>query len=163
MSLNPYICNYFKFPIGHTTIHVGNACADKEEYLKMERLMKCTIVPPKDLYHPVLPFRHNQKLLFCLCWLCVFEHNTTNECRHFSDTERSLDGTWIIDEVYQYEVTQYDPETGDEGLFVEYINTFWNSRQRLMGILAGFKPPLMKIITFSSSLRAKACSWTKNR
>jgi hypothetical protein len=67
MSLYPYICKYFKFPIGLPTIHVGNACVDKETYLKMEGLMKCTIVPPKDLYHSVLPFRHNQNLLFCLC------------------------------------------------------------------------------------------------
>ena len=27
-------------------------------------------------------------------------------------------------EVYEYEVTQYDPKTGQCGLFVEYINTF---------------------------------------
>jgi hypothetical protein len=51
-----------------------------------------------------------------------------------------LDGTWVIDnvrlavakgykilefqEMYNYKVTQYNPETGDGGLFVEYINTF---------------------------------------
>jgi hypothetical protein len=29
-----------------------------------------------------------------------------------------------IQEVYQYEVTQYNPEINDRGLFVEYINTF---------------------------------------
>jgi len=84
--------------------------------------MKCTIVPPKDFYHLVLPFRH--KLLFCLCRSCVLEQNTTGECRHFSDGEICLDGTWVIDEVrldvnkgykileilevYQYEVTQYN-------------------------------------------------------
>jgi hypothetical protein len=62
MSLSPCICKYFKFPIGHPTIHTGNACADKEACLKMEGLIKCTIVAPKDLYHPVLPFRYNQKL-----------------------------------------------------------------------------------------------------
>jgi hypothetical protein len=66
MSLYQYICKYFKFPIGHPTIHVGNVCVDKEACLKMEGLMKCTIVPPKDLYHPVLPFRRNQKL-FSVC------------------------------------------------------------------------------------------------
>jgi len=55
MSLYPYICKYFKFPIGHPIIHVGDACADKEASLKMDGLMKCTIVPPKNLYHPVLP------------------------------------------------------------------------------------------------------------
>ena len=26
--------------------------------------------------------------------------------------------------VYEYEVTQYNPEIGDGGLFVDYINTF---------------------------------------
>jgi hypothetical protein len=51
-----------------------------------------------------------------------------------------LDGTWVIgevqlvvakgykileiQEVYQYEVTQYNPDTVEGGLFVEYINTF---------------------------------------
>jgi len=73
MSLYPCICKHFKFPISHPIIHVGDACADKEACLKMYGLMKCTIVPPKDLYHPVLPFRHNKKLLFCLCRSCVLE------------------------------------------------------------------------------------------
>jgi hypothetical protein len=93
MSVYPFICKYFKFPIGHPTIHTGDAFVDKEACLKMEVLMKCTIVPPKDLYHPVRPFPHNQKRLFCLCRSCVFEHNTNNECLHFSDAERCLDGT----------------------------------------------------------------------
>jgi hypothetical protein len=94
--------------------------------------MKCTIVPPQDLYHPVLPFRYNKKLLFSLCQSCVFEQNTAGECQHFNDAERCLDGTWVIDEVrlavdkvhriieiqemYQYEVTQYNPDTSDGGL-----------------------------------------------
>ena len=79
MSLYPYICKYFKFPIGYSVIHVGVVCADKESCLKMDGLIKCTIVPPKDIYHPVLPFRHNKKLLFCLCRSCVLEQNTTVE------------------------------------------------------------------------------------
>jgi hypothetical protein len=70
----------------------------------------------------------------------VFEKNAKDECHHFSDAERSLQGTWVIDEVrlaiekgyrileihevYEYDVTQYDPNTGEGGLFVEYINTF---------------------------------------
>ena len=57
MSLYPYICKYFKFPIGHPIIHVGDACAVKEACLKMDGLMKCTVVPPKNLYHPVLSSR----------------------------------------------------------------------------------------------------------
>ena len=56
--------------------------------------------------------------------------------------ERALTGTWVIEEfrmavqkgyeiveiieVYEYAVTQYDPQTGEGGLFVEYIDTFLN-------------------------------------
>jgi len=28
MSLYTYICKYFKFPIGHSVIHVGDACTE---------------------------------------------------------------------------------------------------------------------------------------
>ena len=46
MSLYPYICKYFKFPVGHPVIHVRDACKDKEAYLRKEVLIKCSIVPP---------------------------------------------------------------------------------------------------------------------
>ena len=55
MSLYPYICKHFKFPIDHPIIHVGDKCADIEACLKMEAMMKCKIVPLTNLYHPVLP------------------------------------------------------------------------------------------------------------
>jgi len=87
MSLYPYICKYLKFPIGHPIIHVGDACADIEACLKMEDPMKCKIVPPDDLYHPVLPYRCDKKLLFCLCRTCVLEQryermSTSRRCRN---------------------------------------------------------------------------------
>ena len=47
MSLYPYICKYFNFPVGHPVIHVGNACKDREACLRKEGLMKCSIVPPE--------------------------------------------------------------------------------------------------------------------
>jgi hypothetical protein len=99
VSLYPYICKYFKFPIGHPIIHVGDAFVDIEACLKMKGLIKCKVVPPKDLYHPVLPYRYDKKLLFGLCRTCVQEHNAKSECQHHSDVERCLEGTWVIDEV----------------------------------------------------------------
>jgi len=148
MSLYPYICKYFKFPIGHPNIHVGDACADIKACLKMEVLMKCKIVPPTNLYHPVLPYRYDKKLLFCLCRTCVHEHNAKSECQHRSDAERCLEGTLVIDEirlavdkgnkileileVYEYQVTRYDLETGN-GLFPEYIDTFVKLKQEARG------------------------------
>jgi hypothetical protein len=76
-SLYPYICKYGKFPVVHPVVHVGDTYKDVEACLNMEGLMKCTIVPPEKLYHPVLPFRYNKKLLFCLCRTCVSEQNTS--------------------------------------------------------------------------------------
>jgi len=66
MSLYPYIFNYFKFPVGYPTVHVGDDCKDTETCLRMGCLIKCTIVTPQKLYHPVLPYRCNNKLMFCL-------------------------------------------------------------------------------------------------
>jgi len=59
MSLYLFICKYGKFPVGHPVVHVGDACKDKEVCLCRESLLKCTIVYPEKLYHPVLPFRAN--------------------------------------------------------------------------------------------------------
>jgi len=67
MSLYPYICKYFKFPIDNPCTHVGDACKNVEACLRIDGLIMCTIVPPKKLYHPVLPYRCNKKLMFCLC------------------------------------------------------------------------------------------------
>jgi len=87
ISLYSYICRYFKFRIGHPVIHVGgdDVCKDVGACLRMNGLIKCMVVPPKGLYHPVLPYRWNKKLLFCLCRSCVHDQNTSEECRHSTD------------------------------------------------------------------------------
>jgi len=87
--------------------------------------------------------------LFCLCRTCFQEHNATSECQHRSDAERCLEGTWVIDEVrlavdkgykileildfYEYQVTCYDPETGNGRLFADYIDTFFKLKQEASG------------------------------
>ena len=99
ISLYPYICKYFKFPLGHPTVHVGDTCKNVDARLNMDGLIRCTVVPPKRLFHPVLPYRYNKKLLFCLCRSCVHEKNMREECHHHSDVERAIEGTWVIDEL----------------------------------------------------------------
>ena len=149
MSLYPYICKYFKFPVGHPTIYIGDECRDIAAMLQKEGLIKCLIMPPKQLYHPVLPFKCNNKLLFCLCRSCAIEMNGANECTHDTVRERALVGTWVIDEVrlavskgyrivkvyevYEYAVTQYDRQGDEGGLFVEYINTFLKLKAEASG------------------------------
>jgi hypothetical protein len=88
----------------------------------MNGLIKCTVIPLKGPYYPVLPYRWNKKVLLCLCRSCNHHQNTSEESRHFTDAERALEGTWVIDEVrlvvqkgykileiheiYEYQVTQ---------------------------------------------------------
>jgi len=76
MSLYPYICKYFNFPIGRPVIHVGDACRDIEACLCMEGLIRCSIVPADKLYLSVLPYRCNNKIMFCLFRTCVH----TSQC-----------------------------------------------------------------------------------
>ena len=119
---------------------MGDTCRNVDACLKMDGLIRCTVVPPKRLFHPVLPYRYKKKLLFCLCRSCVHEQNMCEECHHHADAERAIEGTWVIDElrlslekgykilefhgIYEYRVTQYNPKTGKGGLFVEYINLY---------------------------------------
>lgn len=98
-------------------------------------LIKCKILPPKKLYHPVLPQRIKvdsyEKLIFALCKKCA-ETRNQNKCQH-NDTERSFIGTWTTDEVNKaiskgykilnvYEVWHFD-NTSHE-LFKDYMRRF---------------------------------------
>ena len=51
-NVDPYISKYFKFPVGHQIIHVGDACKDIEACLRMDGLIKCSIVPPERFMTP---------------------------------------------------------------------------------------------------------------
>ena len=170
MSLYPYICKYFKVPIGHTRIQVGDTCKDMEACLRMDWLIMCTIVPPQKLYHPVLPYRCNNKLMFCLCKTCV-QTCSTGECTHKEDEDRALTGTWVMDEVrlavekgyrvleiykvYEYQVTQYSPETGEDGHFVDYIKTFLKLKAEASGYPGWVRSPGNEELYIDRFLRMK--------
>ena len=80
MSLFPYISTYFKFPVGHTIIHVGDACKVIEQCLHKDGLIKCSIVRPEILYNHVLLFRCNNKLMFRLCRTALSPLQARNVC-----------------------------------------------------------------------------------
>jgi hypothetical protein len=91
------------------------------------------------MYHPVLPNSSDDRLIFCLYRTCA-ESGSQEQCHQETVLKRALTGTWVVDEVrlavergysvlkihefYGYEVTQYDPKTGEGGHFVQYIDTF---------------------------------------
>ncbi|CAC5419263.1 unnamed protein product [Mytilus coruscus] len=70
-SLYPSVNKYCKYPIGHPITYTDISVDDyiKNNYFG---IMKCKILPPKGLYHPVLPYKqltsdNTHKLLFGLC------------------------------------------------------------------------------------------------
>ena len=130
-SLYPTVQCYQKYPIGHPTKIFNPEKYGKSWY----GLIKCKVIPPKGLYHPVLPQRIKvdsyKKQIFTLCKACT-ETRNQNECKH-TDNERSFIGTWTTDEVntaikegYKvlktYEVWIFDKSTDD--LFKGYISRF---------------------------------------
>jgi len=139
-----------------------------EACLQMGGPKKCSIVPPEKLYQPLLFFRSNKKLL---CRTCVLEHNISEQCTHSADVERAVTGTWVIDEVvltvekcykineiyevYEYEVTRYDPITSEGGLLVDYTNTFLKLKEEASGYPGWVKNPEDEELYIQSFWRVK--------
>ena len=122
--------------MGHPQIITENF-ADISTYFG---LIKCTVLPPRGLFHPVLPYRTPDKLMFPLCKACADTLNQ-NPCTH-SDEERAIRGTWChvelmkaIEKGYEvlniHEVWHWE-ETTDE-LFKEYVNMFLKIKQEASG------------------------------
>ena len=96
------------------------------------------MLPPRDLYHPVFPYRTQGKLMFPLCRTSA-DSLQQEPCQH-RNRERAIHGTWVslelekalekgchllkIDEVWHF------PEHRD-GLFKDYIDTFLKIKQEV--------------------------------
>lgn len=128
-SLYPFVNKFCKYPIGHPKLYIGHDECSKLSLDSLEGLIKCTVLPPTKLYHPVLPSRMHGKLMFYLCFTCavnMFE----GTCSH-SDKERMFTGTYVADElrkavnlgytvveyheIWEYKVVQYDKDTKSGG------------------------------------------------
>ena len=127
------------YPYGHPEIFLegDDAMPPMDSW---NGIIKCTVLPPHDLFLPVLPFKCNNKLMFPLCRTCAVTESTT-VCQH-APSERQITGEWCapelllavrekgytlvrIREVYQYPGTkQYNPETGEDGLLSAYVRRF---------------------------------------
>ncbi|XP_076095338.1 uncharacterized protein LOC143066225 [Mytilus galloprovincialis] len=78
-----------KIPLGHPLMITENL----KSIDKYEGLVKCKIIPPRNLYLPVLPARLRGKLMFGLCLTCMGDCLTEN-CCHDVDS-MALTGTWL--------------------------------------------------------------------
>ena len=157
-SLYPWVNKYGIYPVGHPQVIVSNF-KDVSEYFG---LIRCTVLPPQNLFHPVLPTKINNKLMFVLCRKCA-EDGNQQPCHH-DDDDRSLYGTWVslelneaikkgyrvisIDSVWHFpRKTQYSKEAGikslenygvienkeERGLFRHYVDTFLKLKQEASG------------------------------
>ena len=135
-SLYPWCNKSTEAVVGHPEIITENF-DDISSYFG---LIKCTVLPPRGLLHPVLPYRTKDKLMFPLCKSCVDTLNK-NPCTH-SEQERAILGTWChvelmkaIEKGYQiikiHEVWHFPTHTDE--LFKEYVNTFLKIKQEASG------------------------------
>ena len=143
-SLYPTVQYYQKYPIGHPVkIH------NPKKYCKSwYGLIKCKVVPPKGLYHAVLPQRIKvdsyEKLIFTLCKTCA-ETRNQNKCKH-TDTKRSFIGTWTTDEV---------SKALEKGYKILRIYEVWHFAKSTDTLFKGYIRRFMKIKLESSSYNFK--------
>jgi len=140
-SLYPWTNKYCRYPIGHPTVLTENLDVDISKYFG---LAKVKILPPRGLYHPVLPRTSNGKLKFPLCGTCA-DNESKDPCTCI-DEKRAFVGTWCTPklekavekgyliiktyEVYHFEESsRNDSHTETGGLFASYVNTFLKIKQ----------------------------------
>ena len=143
-SLYPTVQYYQKYPIGHPTKIFDPKKYDRSWY----GLIKCKVVPPRKLYHPVLPQRIKvdsyEKLVFTLCKTCA-ETRNQNKCEH-TDTQRSFIGTWTTDEV---------SKALEKGYKILRIYEVWHFAKSTDALFKGYIRRFMKIKLESSSYNFK--------
>ncbi|KAK3918145.1 DNA polymerase [Frankliniella fusca] len=127
------------YPYGHPKIYLeGNP--DMPDPDQWNGMIKCTVLPPRDLFIPVLPYKANGKLMFPLCRTCV-EIQNSEGCHHEDPRERQLTSTCEksyelikVHEVHQYPGTvAYNPETGEDGLLSGYVRCFMALKMQASG------------------------------
>ncbi|KAJ8672758.1 hypothetical protein QAD02_004018 [Eretmocerus hayati] len=150
-----------EFPIGHPRIYQGSACLELtgeffENFDRVNGMVMALVLPPDNLFHPLLPRKEHDKLMFVLCRECC-ETLTQTECTHTTNESRALYGTWTaielkaaiargyrilrVDVIWQYRMTKYDSEAAvqDEttkGLFVDFIDVFYKMKTLASGFPA---------------------------
>lgn len=145
-SLYPYVLKYFSMPIGVPRVLINNDLIGRSAE-NIEGIIRCKILPPKSLYHPVLPVKMHNKLLFILCYNCALQKNNRScECE---DDQRSFIGTYVADELrlairfgyrvlkiyeaWEYDIIKYDKIKNEPGLFSEYIDFFLKMKTEASG------------------------------
>lgn len=144
-SLYPYVNKHMPLPYGHPRIITTNFDMSMNSYFGIAH---AKVLPPRQLYVGVLPYRCRGKLHFPLCKSCC-EDIQQYSCDH-TDEQRAITGVWCtpelqealrsgykllkLYEVYQYDtISQYDEKTKSGGLFAEQVNLFLKIKTEASG------------------------------
>ena len=162
VSLYPTVQFYKDYPVGHPEKIFSPERYDPEWF----GFVKCQILPPTDLYHPVLPFKIKcgdaQKLLFPLCKTCAMSKNQ-KQCTHSND-ERSFIGTWCTNELnvaiqkgYKiqkiYEVWHFEKKSND--LFKNYVLKFMKIKMESSELKTGEGCTYKSVNEYRSIVKSK--------
>ena len=143
-SLYPWVNKTRPYPLGHPEIIFNPTLEDFDDYFG---LAKVSILPPYELFHPVLPVRIGEKLTFPLCGECVKAEQKkpllqrSKVCPH-SREERVLLGTWCTPEIEKaiemgYELLDvhevWNFEKSEGGLFAEYVDAWLKIKTEASG------------------------------
>ena len=156
-SLYPWVNKTGEYPVGHPDIIVNPTDQDIHSYFGMALV---DVLPPYELYHPVLPYRHQGKLTFPLCKRCVEEEmpepllKKSHRCFHTLE-QRTLTGTWCTPELVKaveqgyeikriHEVWNFPPKQRKTGLFAQYVNTWLKIKQESAGYPRNVTTPEQK-------------------
>ncbi|XP_025163928.1 uncharacterized protein LOC112590728 [Harpegnathos saltator] len=100
-SLYPFVLKTGSFSLGHRLdVYVGEECsaligiAPDFDFSRVEGIVRCKVFTPRDLFHPVLPFRIRGKLLFALCRSCC-ETFSQSLCTHDNPADREFEDIWV--------------------------------------------------------------------
>ena len=134
-SLHPYVNETKTYPVGHPDILVNPVDQDIGSCFG---IAKVKILPPLQMYHPVLPVHISGKLTFPLFGNCVKEQlekpwlTRTAVCNHTED-EHCTTGTWCTPELHK---------AVDLGYRILKIHEVWHfpEDQRKEGLFAVFQP-----------------------
>jgi len=117
-----------EYPVGHPELLTE---FDNNDITGYFAFVKCKVLPPSDLYIPVLPIKSKGKLVFSLCGACARDQYQ-GDCYH-NEKQRALANTWTTKELNKalelgykikklYQVLRYPQKT--DNMFRPYIRTW---------------------------------------
>ena len=132
----PFVNARKDYPLGLPKILLEHQLPQSNDTWKKKQyfgLVKCVVLPPSRLLHPLLPSRQNGMLMFALCAACCL-NKLKKLCKH-TDQERAIEGTWPTIEI---------DKALDLGYKLLRVKEVWNFEKRSSNLFTNFINALYK-------------------